>query len=818
MKLLKFGGTSVGSPESIRQVAEIVKDYKRKNLEFAMVNSAMGGITNKIIDAAHRASNSDETYKEIFADIETRHIATIKELIIIESQSRVIAQTKILLNELEDLLYGVSLIKELSLRTLDLILSFGERMASYVISEFLNQEGVPAEFLDARKLILTDKTFGNAKVDFEETNYNIVEHFKNTDKLQVITGFVASTERGATTTLGRGGSDYTAAIFGAALNAESVEIWTDVDGVMTTDPRMVREAFSLPTMSYEEAMEMSHFGAKVIYPPTIQPLCSKNIPIYIKNTFNPTFEGTRISRDSEQREYLIKGISTIKDVALINLQGSGLIGVTGVSSRLFGALAKSDVNVILITQASSEHSISFAINPSDSEKAREALQKEFNEEIKARKIDPIQIEVNLSVLAIIGENMRHTPGISAKFFNALGKNGINVVAMAQGSSELNLSVVVPSKDLSKALNSVHDAFFLSNHKTVNLFVVGVGLIGGTLIDQIKKQADVLREKQLLNINVIGIARSTKMLFNESGINLETWEQDLDERGEAVDLDAFVMKMKVLNLSNSIFVDNTSSAEVIKYYMSILDASINITTPNKLASSGSYIQYDELKKLAFNHNVKYLYETNVGAGLPVLTTLSDLKNSGDEIISIEGVLSGTLSFIFNTYDGSVPFSQVVKDAKEKGFTEPDPRDDLNGMDVARKILILAREAGNVLELQDVEIDPILPQNCFDAPSIEEFFVELEKADGQMADKCQSAAQDGKVLRFIASFEDGKAKVSLQAVDMSNPFYSLSGSDNMISFRTSRYDERPLVIKGPGAGAEVTAAGVFAEIISISNKLA
>ncbi|BDD11376.1 bifunctional aspartate kinase/homoserine dehydrogenase I [Fulvitalea axinellae] len=818
MKVLKFGGTSVGSVESIRGVAAIIMDKKAAGEEIAVVNSAMGGITNMLIDAAERACESDATYKEVFAEIEQKHIDTVKVLIDIEAQSNIIAQIKLLLNELEDILYGVSLIKELSPRTQDLILSFGERLGSLLISSFLNQCGVQSEALDARNLILTDKTFGGAKVDFEETNYNIAQHFKKCEALQVITGFIGATDRGATTTLGRGGSDYTAAIFAAALNAESVEIWTDVDGVMTSDPRVVSEAFSLPSLSYEEAMEISHFGAKVIYPPTIQPVYSKNIPIFIKNTFNPEFPGTKISQGTNGKNYPIKGISTIKDVSLLNLQGSGMIGVSGVSSRLFSALARYSVNVILITQASSEHSICFAIDPKDRPAAEQAIEEEFHTEILSRKIDPVTVEENLSVMAIIGENMRHTPGISGKLFSSLGKNGINVAAIAQGASELNVSAVIPKRDLHKALNSVHESFFLSNHKTINLFVVGTGLIGGTLLEQIQRQAATLLEKQHLRLKVVGIARSSKMLFDDNGIDLSDWKNTLDATGEATDLDLFVEKMKTLNLSNSIFVDNTSSAEVIKHYYSILDASVSITTPNKLASSGPYVYYEQLQKTAFRHGIKYLFETNVGAGLPVLTTLNDLRDSGDEIISIEGVLSGTLSFIFNTYDGSVPFSQVVKDAKAKGFTEPDPRDDLNGMDVARKILILSREAGHVMEIGDVDIVPLLPEQCLNAPSVDAFFTELEKFDKDIETQRQEAEADGKVLRIIASLEDGKAKLSLQAVGPENPFYGLSGSDNMISFRTNRYDERPLVIKGPGAGAEVTAAGVFAEIISISNFLA
>jgi aspartokinase/homoserine dehydrogenase 1 len=564
-------------------------------------------------------------------------------------------------------------------------------------------------------------------------------------------------------------------------------------------------------------MEMSHFGAKVIYPPTLQPAFSKKIPIWIKNTFNPTHPGTLISVKTQANDFLIKGISSIDNISMLNLQGSSMVGVPGVSARLFNTLAKENVNIILITQASSEHSICMVVDPKDQDRAKDAIDEEFANEIAAGKIDKVIIQKNLSVVAIIGEGMKNTSGISGKLFGALGKNGVNVVAIAQGSSELNVSVVINTSDLSKTLNALHEAFFVSDVKTVNLFVVGLGLIGGTLLQQIHKTSSYLVKEKNLKINVVGMANSKFMKIEQNGINLTNWKDKIESSGTKTKLSDFVEEMINLNLQNSVFVDCTSSKDVITQYERILSSSISIVTPNKLANSGKYEDYVKLQKAAFKHGVKFLYETNVGAGLPVINTLQDLKYSGDKIVRIEGILSGTLSYIFNTFKGDKKFSDVVLEAKEKGYTEPDPRDDLNGMDVARKILILAREAEGQLEFTDVKVENILPESCRKAKTVDAFFKELEKNNDVFAKRRDDADKKGKVLRFIAKYENGKATVSLEAVDSAHPFYSLSGSDNMISFTTERYKERPLVIKGPGAGAEVTAAGVFAEIISISNYL-
>jgi bifunctional aspartokinase / homoserine dehydrogenase 1 len=819
MKILKFGGTSVGDLKSIQNVLDIIASYHQKNMPVAVVVSAMSGVTNKLIDIGNKASTADESFRALLKEIEEKHYQIIRDLIETKRQSQVFARVKMKFNELDDLLHGIFLIKELSPRTLDLVQSFGERLSAFIISQCLVQRNIEAEYLDSRRLIVTDKTFGKAKVDFKVTNERISSHFHHRKAIQVVTGFIGSTVQQETTTLGRGGSDYTAAILGAALNAEEIEIWTDVDGVMTADPKSVKSAFSLSSISYSEAMEMTHFGAKVIYPPTLQPAFGANIPIRIRNTFNPSFEGTLVSKVSGFMDFPVKGISSIQGIALINVIGSGMVGVPGVASRLFGALAKSQINVILITQASSEHSICFAVAPEDAPLARQIIEEEFQIELFSKKIDHVQVEHNLSIVAIIGENMRNTAGISGKMFSALGKNGINVIAIAQGSSELNISVVVSRGDLSKALNALHEAFFLSDIKTLNVFLVGTGLIGTTLLNQIEKQFEYLYHEQRLKINIVGITNSRKMLFEEQGIALNKgkWKEQVIEAGETADLRAFVERLKTLNLQNSVFVDCTSSYEVVKYYEELLKSNVSIVTPSKLANSGSYAEYKKIREVAFRHGSKFLYETNVGAGLPVITTLNDLKNSGDQILKIEGVLSGTLSFIFNNYKAGAQFGQVVAKAKELGYTEPDPRDDLNGMDVARKILILAREVGLPLEPEDVKVKNILPDSCLYAQSVGEFFAELEKSNETFEAQRAQAESEGKVLRFIAQLENGGVTVSLQAVDSAHPFYNLSGSDNIISFTTERYKERPLVVKGPGAGAEVTAAGVFAEIISVSNYL-
>jgi len=747
MKVLKFGGSSVAKPERIKSIIEILKTYQAKGEKFTIVCSAFSGVTDSLIEMSTRAANADDSYLELFEAFSKRHIQAAKELLKTDIEKAVLKGLKENHKTLKDILHGIFLVREASVRTMDYVLSFGERNSNYIIANALTVHGLPADFLDAREIIVTDKNFGAAKVDLATSYENIKAYYGKASNIQVVTGFIAAAKGGLTTTLGRGGSDYTAALLAAGLEAAAIEIWTDVDGVLTTDPRKVKKAFTIPTMTYGEAMEMSHFGAKVIYPPTIQPAFTKNIPIYIKNTFNPTFGGTYISNEKDEKGPAVKGISSIGNISLLTLSGSGMFGVPGTAGRLFNALAIANVNIILITQGSSEYSISFAVQPKDAKKAKKQVEKEFQHEMRSNLVNPIKVEKDLAVVAIIGENMRYQPGISGMLFRSLGKNGINAIAIAQGSSELNISVVINKADEAKALNALHASFFLSDTKELHLFMIGVGLIGSTLIKQIKEQSAYLKEKQSLEIKIIGLSNSKKMLFNPEGIDL---------------------------------VDNTANKEIDKYYEGILDSSISISTPNKIATSSSYAQYQTLKQTAEKRGVQFAYETNVGAGLPVISTLNDLINSGDRIIKIEGVLSGSLSFIFNSFKEGTTFSSIVKEAKERGYTEPDPREDLSGLDVRRKLIILSRETGLAMEPEHVNIQNILPQACNDAATVAELMVEIEKADNYFEAMRKEAADKGGVLRMIAKLENGKASIALESVGPDHPFYSLSGSDNMIVF--------------------------------------
>ena len=817
MKVLKFGGSSVAKPERIRQIVDILKGYYTKGEKFTVVFSAFGGVTDSLIEMSRLAAKGDEAYQDLFDLFSQRHIDATKELLQGEYLDIAIPHLKNNHEVLKNLLYGIFLVREASQRTMDYVLSFGERNSCFIISQVLKQSGINAAYLDGRKIIKTDKSFGSAKVDFDQTNQKIREYYDQHPEVQVVTGFIASAKGGLTTTLGRGGSDYTASLIAAGLDASVIEIWTDVDGVLTADPRKVKRAFTIPSMTYAEAMEMSHFGAKVIYPPTLQPALKKKIPLYIRNTFNPSFEGTLISDTFDMGGHAVKGISSIGSIALLTLSGSGLFGVPGIAGRLFSALAQSSINVILITQGSSEHSISFAVKPDVANKAKKRVEEAFEYEINLGIVDEVKIESDLSVVAIIGENMRYQPGIAGRLFRALGKNGINAVAIAQGSSELNISVVINRNDEAKALNALHETFFLSDTKELHLFMVGVGLIGSTLIEQIKSQGEYLKQRRGLEIRVVGLANSKKMLFVEDGIQLKNWKEHLTAKGDDMDIAIFIGKMKELNLSNTIFIDNTASEQIAGYYEAILDSSISISTPNKIATSSSYLQYQRLKNIAEKRGVQFMYETNVGAGLPVISTLNDLINSGDRILKIEGVLSGSLSYIFNNFGEEKTFSDVVEEAQALGYTEPDPRVDLKGLDVRRKLIILARETGLGIDAKDVDIHNILPESCLNATTVESFFEELKKVNNHFEGLLQDAKKEGKKLRFVASLDGEKASINLEKVDSAHPFYALDGSDNMIVFTTERYKDRPLVVRGPGAGAEVTAAGVFAEIITIGNYL-
>ncbi|MFT4663703.1 MAG: aspartokinase/homoserine dehydrogenase 1 [Polaribacter sp.] len=816
MKVLKFGGSSVAKPERIQAVIDILNSYYKNGEQFTVVFSALGGVTDSLINMSKLASKGDNSYLEEFESYCTRHRETAEHLLSGEYLKTALAELEKNENNLRNFLQGIFLLWEASPRAMDYVTSFGERNSAFLISIACQQNGINARFLDARKVIKTDAAFGVAKVNFKLTDELVSKYYQENPEIHIVTGFVSSTKGGLSTTLGRGGSDYTAAILAAALEADCIEIWTDVNGVLTADPRKVQKVFTIPEMSYAEAMEMSHFGAKVIYPPTLLPALHKNIPLYIKNTFNPTFEGTHISSKVKMDGQDVRGISSINDISLMTLQGSGLFGIPGIAARLFNSLALAKVNIILITQGSSESSITFAVTPKSAKKAKRIVEEAFQFELKEGSVEPIKLETELSVIAIIGENMRYHPGIAGRLFTALGKNGVNCVAIAQGSSELNVSIVINRADEEKGLNALHETFFLSKTKVLHLFIAGVGLIGSTLLKQISQQADYLLEKQSLELRIVGLSNSKKMLFDTNGINLDDWKADLMASEQTASIGGFVQEMKKLNLANSIFVDNTASEQVANQYESILDSSISISTPNKIATSSSYPQYLRLKKIAVKRGVQFLYETNVGAGLPVINTLHDLIHSGDQIIKIEGVLSGSMSFIFNCFDGSEEFSIVVEKAKELGYTEPDPRLDLMGVDIRRKIIILARESGIPLEAKDVVIEQILPDACIEAKDVETFFSILKENNNTFAELQSTAAKENKVLRMVATLDNGKANIRLRAVGADHPFYSLSGSDNMIVFTTKRYNERPLVIRGPGAGAEVTAAGVFAEVIKLGNN--
>ncbi len=818
MLVLKFGGSSVGTPDRIKSLLGILDAcHRRHGGHFTVVFSAFGGVTDSLLHMSRLAAAGDESFRTVFQDFRERHQDAVSSLLDNARRDLVSEALSQQHAALGNVLEGIFLVREASARTMDYVVSFGERSAAFVITHAMQAAGLPAHFLDARRIIRTNDQFGSARVDFPVTYPLIARHYRDNPGIHVVTGFIGATESGLTTTLGRGGSDYTAAILAAGLDADAIEIWTDVDGVLTADPRKVRKAFTIPQMTYAEAMEMSHFGAKVIYPPTLQPALQKKIPLYIRNTFHPAFEGTLVSDRRNPSGHTVTGISSIHSVALLTLQGSGMFGVPGIAGRLFGHLAAAGINIILITQGSSEHSITFAIQPDLAARAKSIVEAAFEYEMEKKMVDPVKVETDLSVIAIIGENMRYRPGIAGRMFQALGKNGINVVAIAQGSSELNISVVVSKTDEAKAMNALHEAFFLSDTKEIHLFMVGAGLIGHTLLAQIKHQAAYLREHRSLEIRVVGLANTRYMLFDEKGIDPGRWQTALPELGEPTDLPRFVRTMREMNLPNTIFVDNTASEQVAAHYRDILESNISISTPNKIATSSSLDQYRALKGIAAGRDVQFRYETNVGAGLPVLSTLEDLITSGDRILRIEGVLSGTLSYLFNQLQPGRPFSAIVREAKNLGYTEPDPREDLNGSDVRRKLLILAREAGRPLEAHQVTIRPFLPDQVMNAPHIDAFFEALQKVDDHFEQLARQAADSRTALRLVATLDPDGAHIGLQNVDASHPFFSLSGSDNMIVFTTERYKDRPLVIRGPGAGAEVTAAGVFSEIIKIGNYL-
>jgi len=814
MIVLKFGGTSVANAENISKTIAIVAN-KSKEDKLAVVVSAFSGVTDLLILAGKTASAKDKAYKEIIADIDKKHKEAIDELIPLSEQSEIIEKINSDINLLKTLLDGCYLLGELSGRTADIVAGFGELLSSQIIAVALKQKVSNSTFKDSRELIKTNSNFGKAGVDFQLTNTLIADYFKN-DKHQVVLfpGFIASSHDGNMTTLGRGGSDYTAAIIAAAVKATVLEIWTDVNGMFTANPRVVKQAQPIETISYQEAMELSHFGAKVLYPPTIQPVLKDNIPIFIKNTFEPEAYGTLISHDPKASNNPIKGISHIDNIALLTLEGSGMIGVAGSSKRLFEVLSNEGINVIFITQASSEHSICIGILSSDASNAKAAIDKAFELEIAQGKIDPCIIEKELCIVALVGENMKNHQGISGRMFSTLGKNNVNIRAIAQGASERNISVVINEKDVKKALNTLHERFFEDNTKQLNLFVMGIGNVGEKFIDQIAQQKKFLKENLKINLRVIALSNSRKMVFNEDGIDLKDWKTAV-ENGEKANVESFIAKAKNLNLRNSIFVDITANYEIAGIYSQFLSQNIAVVTCNKIACSSEYENYKNLKNLSRKYNAPFLFETNVGAGLPIIDTLKHLIASGDKVNKIQAVLSGSLNFIFNNFSESYNFHDVVKEAGVQGFTEPDPKIDLSGVDVARKILILIRESGYQMDIEDIENNCFLPKECMDTTNNEDFFKSLIKHDDHFNQLLAEAKVKDSRIKFVAKFDNGKASVGLQFIPKESPFYNLEGKDNIVEFYTDRYVDQPLIIKGAGAGAAVTASGIFADVIRIGN---
>ncbi len=815
MKVLKFGGTSVGSAKNILQVVSILKQLSEHS-QLAVVVSAVGGVTDSLLKAAKLAVEKSQEYNDEFNNIKDKHLNIVDGLI--SEQYNAMVKEVILdkLDQLKQLLDGLYLINELSPKTTDKLLSFGEGLSSYIISQALNSSGIEADLKNSQELIVTDEQHTQAGVILGLTNANIKAYFKdNKSAITILPGFISRSEKGELTTLGRGGSDYTAALIAAALKADELQIWTDVSGMYTANPKLVKQARPIESISYQEAVELSHFGAKVLYPPTVQPVLELNIPMVIKNTMAPDEPGTLITETGIKNIRPVKGISHIGDIALLTLQGNGMVGIPGFSRRLFETLAQEKINIILITQASSEHSICFGIKVEDAERAKKAVDISFENEIALHKIDPILVETGLAIVAIVGDNMKNHQGISGRMFSALGRNNVNVRAIAQGASERNISAVIDEKDVRKALNTLHESFFEVETKQLNLFITGVGNVGERLIEQINSQAPFVKERLKMKIRVIGLSNSRKMVFDKKGLDLNHWKRTL-ESGEVASLDGFLDMIKSLNLRNSIFVDVTANEDVAYKYDQYLRANIAVVACNKIACSSDFGIYSELKRLSRKYNTPFLFETNVGAGLPVIDTLNHLINSGDEVHSIKAVLSGSLNFIFNNFSDQVRFHDVVRLAQEEGYTEPDPRIDLSGIDVARKILILVRESGIEMNLDDIEMDGFLTSAATGAKTVNDFYQTLKDEEGHYQALYRSAKENNCQLKFVAEFADGKAKVGLQEIPSGHPFYNLEGKDNIVMFYTARYSEQPMIIKGAGAGADVTASGLFADIIRAANN--
>ena len=810
MKVLKFGGTSVGSVASILSLQKIV-EKEAKHQPIIVVVSALGGITDQLIATSQLALKGDERWRNEFDSIVARHHKMI-DAIITDPHDResLFNNVDSLFEQLQSIYYGVFLIHDLSHKTEDTIVSYGERLSSRIVATLIRG----AKWFDSRKFIKTEEKLGKRSLDSELTNKLVLDTFSDLPRISLVPGFIAQDrDSGDITNLGRGGSDYTASILAASLNAEVLEIWTDVDGFMTADPRVIKSAYTINELSYAEAMELCNFGAKVVYPPTIYPVCVKNIPIKVKNTFNPDGKGTIIKSHVENNQKPIKGLSSIKGTTVITVTGLSMVGVVGVNRRIFSSLANNGISVFLVSQAASENNTSIGVKDEDADNAVRVLNEEFRLEIEDGRMFPMHAESGLATVAIVGENMRRTPGISGKLFEVLGRSGISIIAIAQGASEMNISFVVKGTDLRKALNVLHDSLFLSEYKVLNLFICGVGTVGGMLIEQIKSQYEELKQNSNLKLKVVGIASSKNAVFNRDGLNLDNYREELkaSEPSNPEHLRDVILQM---NIFNSVFVDCTASQDVAALYQSLLENNISVIAANKIAASGKYEDYYHLKQTAIQRGVKFRFETNVGAGLPIIGTINDLRNSGDKILKIEAVLSGTLNFIFNEIGAETPFSETVKRAKEQGYSEPDPRIDLSGKDVVRKLVILTREAGYKVEQEDVEKHLFVPNDYFQG-SVEDFWKRLPELDANFEQRREKLAEEGKRWRFVATMDHGKTNVALKEVDSNHPFYNLEGSNNIVLLTTDRYKEYPMQIQGYGAGASVTAAGVFANIMSIAN---
>ncbi|MCH1538791.1 MAG: bifunctional aspartate kinase/homoserine dehydrogenase I [Flavobacteriaceae bacterium] len=814
MKILKFGGTSVANSKNIAQVASIVSNVNEKNV---VVVSALGGVTDLLLEALYIAASGDSNFVDTLKKIEERHLEPIRASIPAQSQSSSISFLKSELNHLETILEGVMMLKETTPRTIAKVSSYGEILSSNIINEIFKVNNIDVALKDGRDLIETQIQGNKSIVNWSSTQNKIDAFFEsNNSKTTLVPGFVARDADGNSSTLGRGGSDFTAAILAYALNADILEIWTDVSGMYTSNPKLVKQATPINKLSYFEAMELSHFGAKVIFPPTLQPLVEKQIPVLIKNTFAPDDLGTRIDNSAnDSSNGVVKGISHIGEISLISLEGSGMVGIPGFSKRLFEVLSVSNINVIMITQASSEHSICIAVRSEDDLKAKEVIDTEFAFEISLQKVAPASIENNLVNVAIVGDNMKNHQGISGKMFSSLGANNVNIRAIAQGASERNISIMINKKDTQKALNTLHETFFENDIKELNLFIIGVGNVGSKLLEQIEKQKKYLEDNLLLRIRVIAISNSRKMILGNESLDLNNWEKNL-ENGVQADVNAFFNHAKGLNLRNSIFVDNTANASIAYEYERYLNNNIGVVTCNKIACADSLENYKNLKRSSRKYGSPFLFETNVGAGLPIIDTLNNLIASGDQIVKIQAVLSGSLNFVFNNFKEGTEFKDVVVQAQKEGYTEPDPKIDLSGIDVARKILILARESGMEIELDQIENVPFLPKECLDTPDNDSFFESLITHKDHFDRLLSKADAKGARLKYVAQLENGIAKVGLQEIPEGHDFYNLEGSDNIILFYTNRYINQPLIVKGAGAGAEVTASGIFADIIRIGKR--